>query len=230
MSASAAESSASVPSFRRERVANGVTTYLRDLILTGQLRAGEHLRVEQLASRLDISVTPIRESLLELFTEGYVEREPHRGYVVAEITRAGFEDEVLVLAMITGELTARAVDNASEEDIAELTEIQRRIQAADRRKDLAAAEDLNHEFHSAINKLAASPRLAWLAQRHSHYVPRTTFESLDARPSVCTHDHRKILAAMRARDREAARKAMTDHLIESGKSLADILDSGGFWP
>ena len=49
MSASAADSSASVPSFRRERVANGVTTYLRDLILTGQLRAGEHLRVEQLA-------------------------------------------------------------------------------------------------------------------------------------------------------------------------------------
>ena len=229
MSAPTTDLSARAPSFRRDHVADGVTTYLRDLILTGQLRAGEHLRVEHLAKTLNISVTPVRESLLELLSEGYVEREAHRGYVVASITRAGFEDEVLVLAMIAGELAARAVDRASDEQMAELVRLQREIRAADRRKDKAAAENLNHKFHSTTNKLAASPKLAWMAERHSHYIPRITFESLDGQPSVCNHDHREILAATRAHDRDAARKAMADHMIKSGKALADFLESNGFW-
>lgn len=197
--------------------------------MSGQLGAGEHLRVEPLAGELGISVTPIRESLLELLGEGYLEREPNRGYVVAEITRDGFEDEVLVLAMITGELAARAVDNLSNERLAELNSLQRDIQNADKRGDHEEAEALNHRFHTAINKLAGSPKLAWNAQRHSHYVPRTTFESLESSPSVCTHEHRKILAAMRTRDREAARVAMTNHLIDSGKQVADALTANGLW-
>ena len=218
------------PSFRRPRVADGVTSYLRDLILTGQLRAGEHLRVEHLANQLNISVTPIRESLLELLTEGYLEREAHRGYVVAETTRKGFEDGVLVLAMITGELAARAVDKMTDQQLAELRRLQDQLQQADKRHDADAADELNYEFHRSINKLADSPKLAWMAQRNSHYVPRSTFERLDGRPSVCTHDHRKVLAAMRRRDCEATRGAMMEHLIESGRLLAGVLaSSGGFW-
>lgn len=222
-----AESSVPVPSFRRDRVADGVTSYLRDMILTGQLPAGEHLKVEHLAERLNISVTPIRESLLELHAEGYVDRIAHRGYVVVELTRDGFRDEVLVLAMITGELAARAADHVSPEDMTHLAKLRREIQAADKRDDRATADDLNHRFHGAINKMARSPKLAWLAQRHSHYVPRSALELLDGHPSVCTHDHRAVLAALRSGDRDAARSAMTEHLVSSGEVLADVLGSSG---
>ena len=223
-----ADSPATVPSFRQNRVADGVTSYLRDMILTGQLRAGEHLKVEHLAERLNISVTPIRESLLELHTEGYVDRIAHRGYVVAELSREGFRDEVLVLAMIAGELAARATGHVTAEDLTQLAKLQRQIQAADKREDRTAADELNHRFHGTINKLARSPKLAWHAQRHSHYVPRSALELLDGHPSVCTHDHRGILAALRSGDGDAARSAMTEHLVSSGETLADVLGSSGF--
>ena len=229
MTSSITGASGAVPSFRRDRVADGVTSYLRDLILTGRLRAGDHLRVEHLAAQLNISVTPVRESLLELLTEGYVQREAHRGYVVAEITRQGFEDQVLLLAMITGELAARAVDHLDADGLATLVDLQEKIEAADRDGRHDAAEDLNHRFHSMVNKLAGSSRLAWLAQRHSHYVPRSMFESLSGRPSVCTHDHSAVLSAMEAHDREAARRAMSQHLVESGRILVDLLGESGIW-
>ena len=229
MATSIGGASTAVPSFRRDRVADGVTSYLRDLILTGQLRAGNHLRVEHLAAQLNISVTPVRESLLELLTEGYVEREAHRGYVVAEITRQGFEDQVLLLAMITGELAARAVDHLGTDAFATLADLQEKIEAADRADRHDTAEELNHRFHSTVNKLAASSRLAWLAQRHSHYVPRSMFEALSGRPAVCTHDHAAILAAMQEHDREAARRAMSEHLVESGRILVDLLGESGIW-
>lgn len=221
---------AAVPSFSRDRVADGVTSYLRHMILTGGLQAGQHLRVEHLASQLQISVTPIRESLLELLAEGYVEREPRRGYVVAQVTRDGFADQVLVLALISGELAARAAGKACDAEIQDLTRLQRELLRAERKKDRALAEELNHRFHGTLNKLAQSPKLAWLAQRNSHYVPRSTLESMQDQPATCSYEHGAVLAALADRDEGATRTAMVDHLISSGEILAEHLAASGFWP
>lgn len=213
-----------VPAFRRDRVADGVTTYLRTLILTGQLPAGERLRVEPVAALLKLSVTPIRESLLELCGEGYLRREPNRGYVVAELTRSGFEDQVLVLAMIAGELAKRATQRASAAQVDQLDLLERQLIDADDDGDRLHAEDLNFEFHRSINKAAGSRRLAWLAQLHSHYVPRVSFAYMETQPSPCDHQHHDILAAIRRGDDDGARDAMMKHLIESGRLLANHFD------
>jgi DNA-binding GntR family transcriptional regulator len=222
-------SSDTVPSFRRGRVSDDVTSYLRDQILTGKLRAGEPLRVERLAAALGLSVTPIRESLLELLAEGYVGRITNRGYVVAESTRSGLEEQVLALAMITGELAARAATKITDEDLAQLSSLQRELKAADKAGEHERAEELNHAFHSLVNKAADSPRLAWLAQRNTHYVPRSSFASLDNPPTVCTHEHRQIMRALKERDPELAREAMSRHLIDSGEKLAALLDKTDLW-
>lgn len=215
------------PSFRRERTANSVTAYLRTMILTGKLPPGERLRVEHLAAELSLSVTPIRESLLELFGEGYLQREPHRGYVVAKLTRTGFDDQVLVLAMITGELARRAAMRATADRIDELARLDHKIIDADMHGDRMEAEEANFQLHRKINKAAHSPRLAWMAQLHSHYVPRVTFESLASQPSPCDHHHHDIVAAVRARDANGARDTMIEHLINSGRLLAEYLDLSG---
>jgi DNA-binding GntR family transcriptional regulator len=215
------------PRFGRARVADGVTEYLRELIVSGALKAGDRLRVEHLAARFDLSVTPIRESLIELYNDGFVTREARRGYMVAKLTLQGFSDQVLVLALVTGELAARAASRADDGAVSGLEELQGRLEASADDRD--AAEGLNYRLHREINLLADSPELARQAERSSHYIPRFTWQSLASRPASCTYDHHDVIAAIAAHDPDAARRAMVEHMTESGVRLADELAQAGIW-
>ncbi len=212
------------PRFDARLFGHEVTEHIRGLIASGALRAGDRLRVEHLAAELQISVTPVREALVELSGEGFVERRPRRGYVVAELTRQGLEDRVLVLAMIAGELTARAAARVDPDEIAELRKLQTQLTDFDASGLRADAEAVNHRLHSRINLVAQSPDLAWIAQRSSRFVPRGVRTEGSDWPRTCTYEHAKVLAAMEKRDAEAARDAMFTHLVESGRELAIWFD------
>jgi DNA-binding GntR family transcriptional regulator len=217
------------PAIGNALVGREVTEYIRDLIVSGEVKAGDRLRVEHLAGDLSISVTPVREALVELLSEGFVERRPRRGYVVAELTRKGFEDRVLVLAMITAELAARAAARIGGEEVAALRELQWELSERDHAGDRAAAEKVNHRLHGDINLCADSPELAWIAQRSTRYVPSVTRDPAAERPRTCSYDHAAVIDALAIGDGEAARAAMFEHLIDSGKELARAFD-GKLWP
>ncbi|MCE0762098.1 GntR family transcriptional regulator [Pseudonocardia kujensis] len=217
------------PTFGRERMADGVTEYLRELIMSGALRAGDRLRVEHLAAQFKLSVTPVRESLIELFNQGFVEREPRRGYVVAKLTRQGFLDQVLILAMVTGELAARAAERVEAMQLTTLRSLQRALDHAVETHDHDGAEIANYRLHREINLLADSPTFARYAQGASHYIPRFTWQSLASRPTACSYEHADILSAIEAHDSAAARAAMMEHMTSSGARLADELGRAGLW-
>jgi DNA-binding GntR family transcriptional regulator len=217
------------PDLKAGLVGSEVTEYIRSLIISGTLSAGVRLRVEHLARDIDISVTPVREALVELLSEGFVVRRPRRGYVVAEMTRRGLHDRVLVLALITGELTARAASRITSDQVATLEQIQAQLTAVDASGARLQAEELNHRLHSSINIAADSPELAWMAQRGTRYVPRVTWAGDAEIPRTCSYEHAEVLAALRNGQSEEARAAMTQHLIESGEMLARDLD-GVLWP
>lgn len=217
------------PAISRTRVADGVTSYLRDLILSGQLRAGDHLRVEHLASQLDVSVTPIRESLLELLGEGFVSRAPRRGYVVAELTRDDISQVYTVLATLGGELAALASTKITAEELARIDDLQNQLEQANTRSDFDIMEGLNHGIHKTINKAAGARRIAWFVERASRYAPRWTWHSIDGWPDASGEDHRAVIDALRRRDPNQARAAMTTHMQHSSALLIGHLERHGFW-
>lgn len=206
-----------------------VREYLRHLIMTGHLREGDRLRVEHLAALIGISVTPVREALMELLGEGFVVRRPRRGYVVAALTRKGFEDRVLVLAMVAGELAARACSRATPELLDELLRLQSEIEECDSAGRRDDAEVANHRWHRAVNLAADSPELAWTADRFSRYYPRYTGQEPNSRPRTCTYAHHGVIDALRSGTAEAARAAMFDHLVDSSRVLGDDLARIGLW-
>lgn len=211
------------------RVADWVTSHLRALILSGDLPAGEPLRVEHLAADLGVSMTPIRESLFELHTEGFVDREPRRGFTVARLTRRGFDDQVLVLAFVTGELAARAAALLDQSAVARLERLQDDLEQRVAAGDVVGAAHVNYDFHRSINIAADSDRLASLAQLHSHYVPLATLLALPSKPAQCTYEHADLIQALAAGEAEGARRAMTDHMKRSGAALARHLEREGLW-
>lgn len=217
------------PSLSRARVSEGVTAYLRDVILSGQMHAGDPLRVEHLAAELDVSVTPIRESFVELLAEGLVERETRRGYSVARLTRSDIEDLFTANAMLAGELAARAARKIDQGILVRVDAMQRELEAASRREDYAAMEEANHRFHRTINRVADAPKLAWFVQRMSHYAPRWTWQLIEGWPQASVSDHVSVLSGLQTGDAETTRRAMDDHLRHSGRLLADHLEAGGFY-
>lgn len=218
------------PAFDGATVSNGVREYVRSLIMTGRIRAGDRLRVEHIAAELKISVTPVREALVELLADGFVERRPRRGYVVATLTRSGFEDRVLVLAMVTAELAARAAGTISPVDLDAIEQLQQSLIEHDARDDRVGSERLNHSFHRTINMAAHSPELAWTAGRFARYVPRHIGLEWKSRPRTCSYAHTRVIQALRSGNADTARTAMFDHMVEASKLLSDDLQRSGLWP
>ena len=82
---------------------------------------------------------------------------------------------------------------------------------------------LNHEFHRGINVAADSPKLAQLMSQITRYALESVYPAVDGWAEQCARDHRRVLAALRKGDGDAARTAMDRHLCAGSKPLIDHL-------
>lgn len=221
-------STSSDPGFTaRPQLSDDVARYVRRRIFDGTFRAGEYLRLDQLAVELGISVTPVREALLNLCAEGLLVQQPRRGFMVLELTARDMADVANVQAFIGGELAARAAENITDEQLASLRAIQHELEDAYASGDLDRTVRLNHEFHRLVNVAADSPKLTQFMSGITRYAPESVFPTLEGWPKQAMKDHRRVIAALGRRDAGRARMAMaehftvgvaplTDHLIETG--------------
>jgi DNA-binding GntR family transcriptional regulator len=218
----------SIPDFAsRPQLAEDVARLIRRRIFDGTYPAGNYIRLEQLAAELGISVTPVREALFGLRTEGLLTQQPRRGFLVLPVTRRDIDDVAGVQAHIGGQLASRAAGQITDGQLGELARIQRELEDAYAQDDHEAAVRLNHAFHRGVNRAAESPKLAQLMSQITRYALESVYPTVEGWPEQSTHDHRRILAALKARDGDAARDAMAEHLCAASKPLTEHLDRLG---
>ena len=190
---------------------------LRDLIMGGELTPGARLGEVELAERLGVSRTPVREALSRLAAEGLVEITPNRGARVVTWTVAELEGVFDLRSVLEPQLTAHAVPNATPADVDELDDLARRMHEVGTPgpgQDLDALVPLNRAFHDRLVALAAHPALAaaLAAAIHPPIVRRNflTYDEASLRRSLAHHV--EIVAAIRAGDRAWAQAVMTAHI------------------
>jgi DNA-binding GntR family transcriptional regulator len=193
---------------------------LRDLIMGGELAPGARLGEVEIADRLGVSRTPVREALSRLAAEGLVETAPNRGARVVTWTVAELEGVFDLRAVLEPQLTAHAVPNAAPADVDELDALARRMHEVGTPgpgQDLDALVPLNRAFHDRLVALAAHPTLATAlaAAIHPPIVRRNflTYDEASLRRSLAHHS--EIVAALRAGDPEWARAVMTSHIANA---------------
>ncbi|MFT4010337.1 MAG: GntR family transcriptional regulator [Nocardioidaceae bacterium] len=206
-----------------------IAAYVRDMIMSGQLRGGEPIHMDVLARELGTSVSPVREALLLLSGEGFVLREARKGFRIASLSRGDIADLYLVQSFVAGELAARAATASGAKLAAEIEGIQQRLDEAGARGDVETVEHFNNQFHRALNGMAQSPKLGWLLGIVVRYVPSRFFATIPGWSDASTYDHEAILKASREGDAEAARAAMASHIVHAGELLVEHLEGVGFW-
>jgi len=186
-----------------------VAALIRELIITGELAAGEQLRQRDLAERFQVSQTPVREAMRRLESEGLVISDTHRGFTVAVPEDGPLEENFQIRAALESlgaSLAARRIDA---EGIGRLQALNDRMRAGDD----ASYADLNRKFHFTVYEYAGSPllltlmRLLWASLHGGPRVSRTHAES--------ARQHDAILAALKAGDAAAAAAQTHQHIMSA---------------
>jgi len=133
---------------------------VRDAILNGVFQPGQMLRQDDVANRLGVSRSPLREALPRLEADGIVVLHPHRGYAVAMLDPQQITEVFDLRRLLETELARRAILKRTEADIAAVYAIASEMATlAERADDASLAQwfDLNTRFHKAMLIPADSP-------------------------------------------------------------------------
>lgn len=195
-----------------KRRSDEVYQWLRRAIVTGEIRPNEPLIETDLAAKLDVSRTPVRESLQRLASAGLI-LPRKRGWSVREYSPQEIRENCEVRIALEGYATSLAAERASE---SELEAIQALHQS---RLQLDIADEIlrvqtNREFHDAIIAAAKNPRLtnAIYASGQFYFngpIARLTFKE---ELSLGNAEHERIVNFLLARDAAEAERAMRDHI------------------
>jgi DNA-binding GntR family transcriptional regulator len=202
---------------------------LHTAIITGQLRPGARLPIEELAEVLQMSPMPIREAVRRLDAAGLVENIPHRGARVTELSITDLAEVYEARLALEVLAIRRAAERFNDENAASARQ---RLDELNRMSDdNSAATSAAHEaFHFA---LYASADSAWLlrlirpvwetAERYCLEVPQC--RQLETRE----HEHEAIVLACEAHDPDRAAIALRDHLAATANNISAAMGGGAVY-
>ncbi|MGA9871575.1 MAG: GntR family transcriptional regulator [Rhodococcus sp. (in: high G+C Gram-positive bacteria)] len=197
--------------------------------MSGALRPGEFVRIDETALELGVSATPVREALVTLRGEGLVDQVPNRGYRVGELCREDIEDIFWLQGTIAGKLARRAARIITPAQIEQLTALNSRLRDAVMRADADAVEISEFEFHRFINKLAGGSKLAWFLFGAIRYTPARLYASDPSWGRESVHSHELLIAALKRGDLDAVGEQMRRQFVDGAERLIAHLERVGLW-
>jgi DNA-binding GntR family transcriptional regulator len=214
---------------RREQLSDEVAARLRTDIMTGTLRPGTYIRLDETAAALGVSITPVREALRTLRGEGMVQLEPHRGHVVVPLTRGDIEDIFWLQATIAKELAATAADRITDAEIEELERLNDALAAAVEHGDPEQVVGAEFAFHRAFNLATGRIKLAWFLLHVARYLPGQIYASDAVWGAAAVAGHRELIAALRRRDVDTVVRLTSGEFSDAAQRLVARLDEIGLW-
>jgi len=214
---------------RRPQLSEEVASVLRHKIMTAELRPGDPIRMDETAVELGVSVTPVREALLTLRGDGMVDSAPHRGYVVAAMTRTDVEDIFWLQGQAADRIARRTAGLIDDDGIAELAAAADRLRGAVADRDIPAIIDAEFLFHRTHNRISASHKLAWFLLSATRYTPHQLYAADPGWAQAAFSSHEDLIAAYRARDPQAAAAAVGRQFTDGAQRLIAHLSQTGIW-
>jgi len=183
-------------------VTDRVYEAIRDRIIRGEVAPGESIRQDEISQAMGVSRTPVREALMRLVSDGYVERVHRRGFKVAGESIGDLIALYPILAALEVLACRASFPALDRQNLAELRQYNRAIERAVSRGDAKTAIQLNQRFHHALVARSSNHRLTRLLSDLSSEVTRLEIWSFSSETDrhQTVKDHEQILASLERRD------------------------------
>ena len=187
---------------------------LRQAILKGELEPGERLMEIQLADRLGVSRTPIREAIRKLELEGLVLMIPRKGAEVAKISEKSLRDVLEVRRSLDELAIELAIQRMTEEDLQKLEEAQATFRKAVQSGDAMTIAESDEHYHDVIYNATGNSRLVQILNnlREQMYRYRLEYIKDEDKRQILVIEHDQILKAIQDRRVVEAKIAIREHI------------------
>jgi DNA-binding GntR family transcriptional regulator len=210
---------------------------LRDMIVDGDLEAGDRLVETDLARTLGVSRTPVREAIRRLLQENWVDMQEFGGVCVRQLTEKDLVDAYRARAALESLAARLACERITPQTLRMLDEIVAGEFDALGRRDLQRTTRLNTDFHESLARLCGNRPLLDALQVlsiHTVHYKRAILRAAAAdaawQDQYETHalgrirDHARIVELLKSDDADALESHVRQHVLETASSLVDLLD------
>ncbi|MHB1404427.1 MAG: GntR family transcriptional regulator [Desulfitobacteriaceae bacterium] len=200
-----------------------VFSTLRNAILDGKLRPGERLVERDIAEKLGISRTPIREAIRKLELERLVVHIPRKGVVVAGFSKEEVMEILAIRSVLEGLICRFAAEKIEDKQIERLEYLLEQINQEHQKGNVKKVNTLHDKFHETVYRAAESPRLYDLFSTLGEYIRK--FAQIGytkpGRTEKAIKEHQEILNSLRNRDAKQAESMAVKHVENSREAYLE---------
>ena len=207
----------------RKSIQTLVYEELKRNIMSMKLEPGQTMSTQEIATKLNVSRTPVREAFLRLQSEGLVEMIPQRETMVSKISLKRVEQEKFIRECLEMGVIRKFMDKSGcevEENMAELIQLQKKC---GEEKDFVGFLEADDQFHKVLFDVTGQ-EMAWetIASRNGHYNRlRILYVQRDTAMQESIEQHHKIATLLESGSREEAARALSSHV-----RMLDIDEAG----
>lgn len=199
---------------QRQSLRDQAGRVLRAQVIAGELQPDTLYALGQIAEQLQISVTPIREALLDMVADGLIEMVPNRGFRVRLLTERDLDEIVELRLLLEPPAVRQITERGMVDDFAALRDLAALTETAAREGDWVTFLDTDRDMHLKLLGYLGNGRLTDLAGK---LRDQTRLYGLDHIAGTheffeTTHEHIALLDAVEAGDADEAEKLTSRHL------------------
>src|SRR5581483_10486621 len=202
---------------------------LRERLMNHEFSESEMIRQERLAKEYNVSLSPVREALIQLEAEGLLTLVRHHGYAINTLSIDDIQQMYELRALIEVELLRHAVPKLKAADIAAATQIHEEMtKIYERGTQTSAWTRLNWDFHTTLYRPAEKRQLSAVVENVRQNIVRYVHMQRKLRSSAnldhTIKEHGKILEYCASRETNKAAELLRRHILQARDDLVGFLE------
>ena len=194
---------------------DNVYAYIAGRIDSGELSAGDRVSEQAICDAMGVSRTPVREALIQLASDGYLDNLPRRGFRVRGFDRENALEVFEIMGPLDGQAAYLACPRLDDDTIAQMRFLVGSMDLAIESRLMLKYDDLQREFHYTSYHLCGNQRLIELLRQLERCFIKRDYSTVDREEAYrllrkANDEHRRILELFEARDAAAVRDYIRD--------------------
>lgn len=194
---------------------DNVYAYIAGRIDSGELSAGDRVSEQAICDAMGVSRTPVREALIQLASDGYLDNLPRRGFRVRGFDRENALEVFEIMGPLDGQAAYLACPGLNDDTIAQMRFLVGSMDLAIESRLMLKYDDLQREFHYTYYHLCGNQRLIELLRQLERCFIKRDYSTVDREEAYrllrkANDEHRRILELFEARDAAAVRDYIRD--------------------